>query len=386
MHRRRPLLIGVAAASVVLAGCAPSAESGEAPGAPPAESASPAPETSETPDPETRGAEEIVAEMTLRERAETVVMGYVPGTDPGAMAAGSPQALILMGDNVPDAPEALAELTARVSESASPAPLIAIDQEGGVVSRLPWDDLPSAGELQGASPSAAADAFAQRAELVADAGATISFGLVADVPRSEGSFIFERSFGTDPGAVADRVAAVVEAERGTVATTLKHFPGHGAAEGDSHEAIPSTDLDEQTWRETDAVPFQAGIDAGAELVMAGHLRFTAIDPDAPASLSSRWYEILRDELGFDGVAVTDDLGMLLSSGDKRYADLAQDAVLALAAGADLALVIAGSTPETPAQVADAIAAAVEGGELPEERLDEAATRVMQLRLDLDPEL
>lgn len=357
-----------------LAACAPAA-------APTPESASSAPAATPSPTPQTglELAAERVAEMPLREQAALVVMGYADGTDPAALAAyvsGGPRGLILMGNNIPASPEQLRALTDAV-HAASPDALIATDEEGGDVARLPWDDLPSARTLKNEDPAAAQAAFAARAQLLDQGGIDINFGVVADVPRSDGSFIYGRSYGTDPQAVAERVAAVVTGEKGQVATTLKHFPGHGAAEGDSHHAIPTTDLNLDEWRAFDALPFQAGIDAGAELVMMGHLRFTALS-ELPATLSPEWYAILRDELGFAGVAVTDDLGMLLSSGDPAYADPVANAVMAVDAGADLVLTIAGSTPETAGQIIDALAARAESDPAFARRLAEAATRVAAL--------
>ncbi|WP_309472629.1 glycoside hydrolase family 3 N-terminal domain-containing protein, partial [Microbacterium sp. H6] len=126
------------------------------------------------------------------------------------------------------------------------------------------------------------------------------------------------ALGIDSACAAERVAAATTAQEQFVASTLKHFPGHGAAPGDSHRAIPSSTMGREEWRATEAVPFEAGIDAGASLLMYGHLAYTEIDP-LPASLSPVWHDIAREELGFTGVAVTDDLGMLLSSGDPAYA-------------------------------------------------------------------
>jgi beta-N-acetylhexosaminidase len=177
------------------------------------------------------------------------------------------------------------------------------------------------------------------------------------------------------------VAAATTAQEQFLASTLKHFPGHGAAPGDSHHAIPSTGESLEQWRSSDAVPFAAGVQAGASVLMFGHLAYTAVDA-APASLSARWHEIARRDLGFDGVIVTDDLGMLLSSGLPEYRDPVADAVAALAAGNDLVLMIAGSTPDTAGQMAAGIVAAVESGALPAERLADAATRVLTLRLRL----
>ncbi len=122
-------------------------------------------------------------------------------------------------------------------------------------------------------------------------------------------------------------------------------------------------LDE--WRATQAPPFEAGIDAGAELVMFGHLRYTAVD-SAPATLSAAWHELLRDELGFDGIIVTDDLSMLQHSGDPAYADQVANAVAAVAAGNTLLLYVG---PVDVAAARDAIVAAVADG-----RIDEATDR------------
>jgi beta-N-acetylhexosaminidase len=137
-------------------------------------------------------------------------------------------------------------------------------------------------------------------------------------------------------------------------------------------------MEEGEWRGTHALPFEAGIDAGAELVMFGHLRFDVIDP-APATLSAQWHEILREDLGFDGVAVTDDLSMLEHSGETRYSDPVENAVQALEAGNDLLLYVG---PLDVNRTVSAIGEAVASGRIQEERLDEAARRVLTLRHSL----
>lgn len=338
------------------------------------------PSAAPTPDP----VEAAVEGMTIRERAASVVMGHIPTTDVGAlrdyMAAGY-GGFLLMSANVPATPEQLQEVTAALGADADPPPLIAIDQEGGEVSRLPWDDAPGANALKDQPPEATAQAFTTRAELVSEAGANTNFGIVADIPSDASSFIFSRALGTDPDAVSDRVVAAVGAESGTVRSTLKHFPGHGAAPGDSHDVIPRTGITLDQWRSNDARPFIAGIDAGAELLMFGHLAYTAVDA-APASLSRKWHDIARDELGFEGVMVTDDLGMLAASGEGDYRDPVQNAVSALIAGNDMVLMVMGSTPQTAGEIVDGIVQAVEDGRLPEERLRDAALRVMTLRLQV----
>lgn len=322
--------------------------------------------------------------MTVAEQASTVVMGHVAGTDPTALRAYMASGLggfILMGANIPATEAELQALTAALSVDPALPPLIAVDQEGGLVSRLNGDDYPASTSLKGLPVDATSAAFSARGSLVARAGITVNFGTVADYTADPTSFIHGRALGTDPAGAADRVAAATVAQEQFVASTLKHFPGHGAAPGDSHRAIPSTTMGLEEWRATAAVPFAAGIDAGASLLMYGHLAYTAVDP-LPASLSSTWHEIARKELGFDGVAVTDDLGMLLSSGDPAYADPVANGVAAIAAGNDLVLMIAGSDAQTAGSMATGIASAVETGVLPTGRLEEAATRVVALRLQI----
>ncbi len=200
------------------------------------------------------------------------------------------------------------------------------------------------------------------------------------------SFISGRVLGADAEGAAARVASAVAGERGTVASTLKHFPGHGAAPGDSHSSIPSAPLGLDEWRAGPSVPFVAGIDAGAELVMTGHLAYPAVDP-APASLSPEWHRILRDELGFDGVVVTDDMLMLQHNGLPEYADPGENAVRAVAAGSDLLLYVLPADPATMGitvgGLVTSLVGAVHTGRISEERLDEAAARVLTLRRTLE---
>lgn len=324
----------------------------------------------------------LVDDMSVAEQAMSVLMGHIPSTDPAALGPYMSQGLggfILMGANIPASAAELTAVTGSLTVDPELPPLVAIDQEGGIVSRLPADGFAASTSLKDLPVAATSAAFAARGSLVDSAGIGVNFGTVADVPADSSSFIFGRALGTDPSTSAERVGAATAAQEQFVASTLKHFPGHGAAPGDSHHAIPTTTESLEAWRQTDAVPFVSGIDAGASLLMFGHLAYTAVDP-APASLSPRWHEIARDDLGFDGVIVTDDLGMLQSSGVPEYADPVANGVAALAAGSDLLLFIAGSTPETAGQVAAGITAAVETGSLPAERLADAATRVMTLRL------
>ena len=330
----------------------------------------------------------LVAAMSTRERAGTVVMGHVPTADAAAlrayMQATGIGGFILMGANVPGSEDALRAVTSGLTVDPALPPLIAIDQEGGDVTRLPWDGFPSSIVLKDQPPAVVQDAFAGRAALVQRAGIGVNFGIVADVTADRSMFIYRRALGTTPDAAAQRVAAAVTGEGDEAASTLKHFPGHGSAPGDSHAGIPSSGLTMGDWTATDALPFAAGIDAGAPLLMFGHLSFPAVDP-APATLSAEWHRIAREDLGFDGISITDDLGMLQASGVPAYSDPVANAVAAIAAGNDMVLAVVYSNADTAPRMADGIAAATDAGTIAPDRLEEAATRVVALRLRIAAE-
>ncbi len=363
----------LATALALLAGCTAAPPVSAAPPRPWEPAADPAPV-----DADAAYVEARLADMSTLERAASIVMIRVPSPDPqtarAAVAASGVGGVILMGGDTRYSVAASAALTSALTVDPGLPPLTAVDQEGGIVARLP-DPGPSARRLASEPVDAARAAFAARAELVASAGIDINFGIVADVTPDPASFLAQRILGTDAASAAPRVAAAVAGERGIVLSTLKHFPGHGGAPGDSHALIPETAMSLDEWRATQAPPFQAGVDAGAELVMMGHLRYTSVDA-APASLSAAWYGILRDELGFDGVAVTDDLSMLQASGEPALADPAANGVAALAAGGDLLLYVG---PVDTGALAARIADAVASGEIPAQRLADAARRVLELR-------
>lgn len=355
---------------------------------PPPSPTYPQPEPRPTPppvDPAVQYATDRLSIMSLDEKIRSMLMIYVPGLDAGYLGAVADAeglgGLILMGSNIPEPPDGLAAMTpAMRGESGLPI-LLGIDQEGGVVRRVYSDVAPGAADLRYLDPAAARESFASRAALLAGLGVSVNFGIVADVTGDPASFIFDRSLGATPGDAAARVAQAVGGEHGTVLSTLKHFPGHGVAPGDSHSGIPATAMGLDEWRAAHAEPFAAGIAAGAEFVMMGHLQFDAVDPQ-PASLSATWVGLLRDELGFDGIVITDDLWMLQNSGRPDLADQASNAVRAVAAGNTMLLYVG---PVDIAAVVAAIRTAVEDGRIDEALIDDAVHRLLVLRRTLSGE-
>lgn len=327
--------------------------------------------------------------MTIDEEVQSLFMLHYPGTDAKTIRAFDekyePGGLILMGDNVPSSMKELAELTASATPDQTLPILFGIDQEGGVVSRLDSDTAPGAEELRKLSPASTFDAFQSRAALTARGGIQVNFGIVADVTSDPSSFIYDRVLGEDASSASERVVQAVKGEAGLVQSVLKHFPGHGAVAGDSHTMIPKTGLSYAQWLEQEAPPFEAGIDAGAEFVMFGHLAYTAVD-EAPASLSGKWHEILRDQLGFRGISITDDMLMLQHSGLAKYQDPSENAIQALAVGNTMLLYVLPKDPATEGidlktLVADVVSA-VASGRISKQQIDNDARKLLVLRLSL----
>ncbi len=324
--------------------------------------------------------------MDLRAKLASQVMIHVPGTDAARIKSVVERygfgGVILTSGNVGGSIESVAQLTSALHADAGLPLLTAIDQEGGPVQRLPGDTGPAGRALWESPPSTVEDAFRERGTLVQQAGVLINFGVVADVTADRSSFISSRVLGETPSASAERVAAAVRGERSAVLSTLKHFPGHGASPEDSHVSVPRSGIALEEWRQTHAVPFRAGIEEGAPLVMTGHVQFDRISP-VPATLSREWITILREELGFAGVIVTDDMLMLQRSGIGEYRDPISNAVRALAAGNDVLLYVLPGDPATVgidlAGLLDALALAVEEGTVSDEAVDESVRRLLTLR-------
>jgi beta-N-acetylhexosaminidase len=285
--------------------------------------------------------------------------------------------VLLFAGNI-SSPDQLRSLTAQLREH-NPDVLIAADEEGGIVTRV---EAASGSSYPGnAALGAIGDPGLTRGvavsigAMLADGGVNLNLAPVADLDANPaGPVIGVRSFGADAGRVAAHTAAFVRGLQDSgVAACAKHFPGHGRAGADSHLELPTVDATLAELRDTDLLPFRAAVDAGVKAVLTAHVLFPAID-DVPATLSSRLLGgVLRDELGFGGVIVTDALGMA-AIGDG--ADSAAGAVAALGAGADLLCLAADEAAQRRAR--DALMAAIAAGELSGNRVAEAAARIRAL--------
>lgn len=308
------------------------------------------------------------------------------GAGPRALFDDGLGGLCLYGVNTAAGPDAVAGLVAGLPGR----PVVAVDEEGGDVTRLhARDGSPVLGALAlGAVDDLELTRVVGRAvgTELAGLGVTLALAPVADVNSSvDNPVIGTRSFGTDPVRVAAHVAAWTEGlQEAGVAGCVKHWPGHGATDLDSHLALPRLDVGADVLAGRELVPFTAAVRAGVLAVMTSHVVVTAWDAERPATLSPAALAPLRDSLGFGGVVVSDALDMAGASADRGIPGAA---VLALAAGCDL-LCLGPGAGDDDADVAlvravqQALVAAVRDGRLGEDRLAEAATRVAALAAPL----
>ncbi|GAB7031115.1 glycoside hydrolase family 3 N-terminal domain-containing protein [Streptomyces sp. NPDC021749] len=292
----------------------------------------------------------------------------------------------LFGRNVASCDQ-LASLTARLRREREDV-LVAVDEEGGDVTRLEvrgGSSFPGNHALGAVDDPALTRAVARElGRRLAECGITLNWAPSADVNSNpDNPVIGVRSFGADPHLVARHTAAYVEGlQSAGVAACTKHFPGHGDTAVDSHLDLPRITADLATLQERELVPFRAAVAAGTRAVMSAHILLPALDGDRPATLSpAALHGLLRAPateggLGFDGLIVTD--GMEMRAVSATYG-IERGSVLALAAGADAICVGGGLADEdTVLRLRDALVAAVRDGELPEQRLADAAARVRAL--------
>ena len=321
----------------------------------------------------------------LRRLALGTVLGAFPGRQAPAWALdllGEGLAgYVLFGYNIVDRGQ-LAALSASL-HAARDGVLIGTDEEGGDVTRLahrvgsPYPGNAALGAL--GDPTITRRIYRTIGAELDRLGLNLNLAPTVDVNTADDNpIIGTRSFGAEPLRVAAHAAAAVTGlQSARVAACAKHFPGHGATMADSHLELPTVDVDLDTLHARELPPFVAAIESGTQSIMSAHIRVPALTGAAPATFSRAvLIDLLRDELGFNGVLVTDALEM---QGARRYSDtIPRGAVLALAAGADLLCIGAEVDHALTVACVEEIVAAVGDRRLPLTRLEEAAARVAAL--------
>lgn len=327
-------------------------------------------------------AREILAGMTLDEKVGQMFLARCPASD-GAKAVEQYKLggfVLFYRDFEGETPQTVSKTIQGYQQTASVPMLIAVDEEGGTVNRVSKEPAlrntpflsPQALYRQGGFDRIREDT-AQKATLLKSLGINVNLAPVCDVSQTPGDFIYARSFGKDAEETAQYVRTVVEEmNRQQIGGVLKHFPGYGGNE-DTHAGVVRDNRPYETFRDSDLIPFREGIHAGAGAVLVSHNIVECIDPDRPASLSQKVNRLLRKELAFDGVAITDDLAM---DGIRDFTGDDSAAVLAVLAGNDL-LCCTNYQTQVPA-----VKAAIERGEIPLSRVEEAVLRILRWKLDL----
>ena len=327
-------------------------------------------------------AEELLAGMTLEEKVGQMFIARCPETD-----AASKVTQYHLGGYILFARDFTGktkeEVTASIQsyQNAAKIPLlIGVDEEGGTVNRVSKNTnlrkppFASSQELYTAGGWDMIRSDTQeKCQLLQSLGINLNFAPVCDVSQDPQDFIYARSFGQDAEQTAEYVRTVVQVmSQEQMGSVLKHFPGYGN-NSDTHTGIAYDERPIERFVNSDFLPFQAGIDAGADMVLVAHNVVSCMDDQVPASISLPVHNILRNELGFDGVIITDDLVM---EGVRQFAGDAEIAVRAVQAGNDM-LCCTDFEVQVPA-----VTKAVETGEITEERLNESVLRILKMKIKL----
>ncbi|MCD8106535.1 MAG: glycoside hydrolase family 3 protein [Oscillospiraceae bacterium] len=338
---------------------------------------------------------EILSGMTLREQVYQLFIvrpEQITGSSEKLTEAGSDfeegleaypvGGIAMFSENIVDR-EQTEEMISDMQSYSTLGLFIAVDEEGGTVARIgnnsamgttSFPSMKTIGNT-GDTGEAYNVGYTIGTEIM-ELGFNLDFAPVADVDSNpDNTVIGDRAFSTIADIAAEMVAAAVEGFSDSgILCTLKHFPGHGDTSTDSH--LGYTELDksiDELW-ETEFVPFASGIEAGADLVMVGHISVPQVTgDDTPASLSSTMISILRDDLGFSGLIITDSMQMEAIT--DRYTS-AEAAVMAIKAGVDIILM-----PENLEEAANGIIEAVENGEISEERIAESVLKILETKIE-----
>ena len=345
------------------------------------------PDPEPEPDPRQETIDSLLASMTIEEKVGQLFFARCPGNDYGGEIAAEYLlgGYLLFARDFKDKTAQEVQDQISVYQAANHLPmLIGVDEEGGTVVRVSSNpqlrekrfSSPQKLYKQGGLEAVLADCR-EKDTLLSSLGINVNFAPVADLSTNPGDFIYDRTLGLGAEETCEYIAAVVaQMEADRMGSVLKHFPGYGD-NADTHEGMAVDERSLETFQEEDFLPFQAGIETsnGTSAVLVSHNIVTCLDPDRPASLSPAVYRILREEIGFDGPAITDDLAM------KAITQFAKEkrqspAVLALTAGCDMVV-----TTDFQTQIPQVLSA-LEDGSLSQSRVDQAVRRVLGWKYDL----
>jgi len=331
-----------------------------------------------------KAVRDLVGELTAEQKVDGILLMGFEGTDSTApfldeLRARQLGGLLVREENWLDAvqgPALIGELKAAATEDGEIPPLVAAAQEGGEYRS--FDDLPPENRQlnigDSGDPELAESWAFEAGEALREAGFDMNLAPIADVATLD-SPLADRAFSDDELITSQLTAAAIRGcEEAGIACVARHFPGLGAASQSTDQGPATVSLDAETLASRDLAPFEAAVAEGAPAVMLSHAFYAAYDPVTPGSLTETIAtELLRDGVGFTGVAMTDDLSTGAIRGTSGVATAAVEAVNA---GADMLLV---SSPDEAANVREALLGAADSEEIPADRLDQAVGRVLELK-------
>ena len=329
-----------------------------------------------------RKIDEIIASMTIEEKVGQLFFVKNDGRFDGSILSDYPVGGVILfkGDFAGKSEETVKDNIINLQDNSKVPLLIGIDEEGGTVVRLscysmlaPYQfksprDLYYAGGFTGIKEDAVA-----KSELLLSYGINVNFAPVCDVPDTNGDFIYTRSFSEDVELTEEYVQLMVETmNECNMGSVLKHFPGYGN-NVDTHNSVARDLRPIEEFKNVDLKPFQAGIDSGAWCVLINHNIVECMDKDNPASLSPDVHDLLRQDMEFGGVIITDDLMM---NGIANLYSKEEAAVQAVLSGNDMILA-------TDYQVQyEAVLNAVKSGRIKEEQVEESIKRILRWKYSL----
>ncbi|MDD6395957.1 MAG: glycoside hydrolase family 3 N-terminal domain-containing protein [Firmicutes bacterium] len=272
-------------------------------------------------------------------------------------------------------------MVGRMQSAADGRLLMAVDEEGGTVVRVSSNPNLRSTKFKSPQDLYAAGGFdlikadtVEKCTLLKSLGINMNFAPVADVCTDPKGFMYKRSFGKDAEQTAEFVTLVVDTMRqNDVMCCVKHFPGYGNSVADTHDGLDVNTKTLQELNDSDLIPFRRAIAHDVDSIMLTHTIINAIDSEAPASLSEKVVKMIRDEMGFDGVLISDamDMGAI----QKFSGNSGKACVSAVKAGVDLIC-----SPENPVSDYNSVLNAVKSGEIPESQIDEAAARIIKMKI------
>jgi beta-N-acetylhexosaminidase len=342
-------------------------------------------EQPEQPDPQTILANKI-AEMSLDEKIGQMILAGISGTtiDPttkNLLTKYKVGGIIFYKDNLVNPTQAVQLVNQIKSENDQHVPLLlGVDQEGGRVTRLPGNliNFPTNKEIGAIdNPEFSYQVGAMLGKELKGFGFNLDFAPVLDINSNPGNpVIGDRSFGNNPEIVSKlgiQTLKGIQSEK--IITSIKHFPGHGDTSVDSHLELPIVNKSLEQLKELELIPFEQAIQSGADVVMVAHILLPKLDADYPSSMSKNIITgILRNQLDFNGVVITDDMTMMAII---DHYSIGRAAVESVKAGSDIVLV--GHEYNKVVETISSLKAAVQKGEISEQRINESVSRILTLK-------